>query len=74
MPRYRYKAVSASGEVLEGELDAPDEAAAIQQMRDLNYLPVRADEIGARSAGRWLSRTLFEMRRVTPRHLGVLTC
>jgi hypothetical protein len=40
--------VSASGEVLEGELGAPDEAAAIQQMRDLNYLPVRADEIGAR--------------------------
>ena len=36
MPRYRYKAVSASGEVLEGKVDAADEAAAIQRMRDLN--------------------------------------
>lgn len=34
MPRYRYEAVDAAGEVLRDALEAPTSEAAVEQLRD----------------------------------------
>lgn len=41
--RYRYKALSATGEILEGELEATSRALAIHALQDAGHLPVRAE-------------------------------
>ncbi len=73
MPLYRYKAVTASGDVVEDELEASSQAAAIERLRELGHVPIRADEIKATSPSRWLKRELFGARRVSQRDVGVLT-
>ena len=52
MARFSYKAVSASGDVIEGEMDARDRAAAIDQIHALGHVPIRADQVGAGSPRR----------------------
>ena len=42
MPLYSYKAARPGGEVVEGELEAPDEATLIRQLQDQGLLPIRA--------------------------------
>jgi type II secretion system protein F len=44
MTVYSYKATDKSGKFVEGDLDAPDYRAAIQQIRQLNYFPVKVKE------------------------------
>ena len=54
MPRFRYKAVTASGEVVEGEMEAVAREELIDRLRSDGGVPIRADEIAgrARPAGR----------------------
>lgn len=49
MTLYRYKAVSGPGEIVEGEMDAPNQGAVIEHLRGQGYLPLRADEATNRS-------------------------
>ena len=51
MPLYRYKAVSAAGEMLEGEMSAASEAAVIERLHDMGHIPVRAETADSRSGG-----------------------
>jgi type II secretion system protein F len=44
MTVYSYKATDKSGKFVEGDLDAPDYRAAIEQIRQLNYFPVKVAE------------------------------
>ena len=44
MTVYSYKATDKSGKFVEGDIDAPDYHAAIQQIRQLNYFPVKVAE------------------------------
>ncbi len=62
MPRFRYKAVTATGEVVEGEMEASAKSELIDRLRNDGGVPIRADEISARArpSGR---RTLFGGRR-----------
>ena len=56
MPRFRYKAVTADGEVVEGEMDGAGRAEIIDRLRSGGGVPIRADEIRGRPrAGRRLS-------------------
>ncbi len=45
MPLYRYKAITPSGETVEGEMEAADEAAVIAYIKDKGQLPVRAEQV-----------------------------
>lgn len=45
MPRFEFKALSATGEVLRGEHEAPDCAAVVAHLRNLGHLPVSAREV-----------------------------
>ncbi len=44
MPRFSYKAATASGEVIQGELDAASREAAIDRLRGQGHIPIRAVE------------------------------
>ncbi|SVE25086.1 uncharacterized protein METZ01_LOCUS477940, partial [marine metagenome] len=44
MTVFSYKATDKSGKFVEGDIDAPDYHAAIQQIRQLNFFPVKVAE------------------------------
>lgn len=46
MPLFRYKAVSPDGQVMYGEIDAPDRHVAISRIQNTGQLPISADEVG----------------------------
>ena len=46
MPLFHYKAVRPSGEVVEGELEAADEAALVRQLQQDGLLPIRTGRAG----------------------------
>lgn len=72
MPRFRYKAVSPAGAILEGETEAPARAAVIERLRRDGNTPIRADELKA-GAGRWLLPSLFSSRRLGEKDVVLLT-
>jgi general secretion pathway protein F len=78
MPLYAYRAVSAAGEVSNGELDAANESEIVDRLRDQGMMPVRiapASGAGATPAagGRPSRTSWFTPRRVTRDHLLALT-
>lgn len=52
MPTYYYKAVTANGEMLEGEMEAPSRAIAIERLQNAGHLPVSADEMAGNAVPR----------------------
>jgi len=64
MPWYVYKAVSADGEVLEGELEAPDRSSVVERLRSQGHVPIRAEERKGGGEG-------VAWRRVARRDRGV---
>ncbi|MGH6904980.1 MAG: type II secretion system F family protein, partial [Geminicoccaceae bacterium] len=80
MARFHFRAVSGSGEVVEGDLDAATEAEVVATLRGQGRLPLRVEPAAlggsarARSpAGQWLHQPLFRRRRVTRRDVALLT-
>lgn len=49
MSLFRYKALSADGEVLEGEMEAADEASVVARLQQRGHLPVRAEPAAGKS-------------------------
>jgi general secretion pathway protein F len=47
MPRFAYKSVTSTGEVVEGVLEAASRGSIIELLRSQGQMPIRADEIGA---------------------------
>ena len=45
MTVFSYKATDKSGKFVDGDIDAPDYHAAIQQIRQLNFFPVKVEEV-----------------------------
>ncbi len=43
MPAFRFKAISAGGEVTTGMMDAPSEAAVVERLRRQGSIPIRAE-------------------------------
>lgn len=48
MPRFRYRAVSPGGEVTEGELEAPDRAGLVAQLRKRGLMLLHSESRGAK--------------------------
>ena len=56
MPRYYYKAATATGDVLEGEMESASQEAVIRQLQAQGHIPIRAEAMDARrqsAARRW---------------------
>jgi general secretion pathway protein F len=68
MARYRYEAITPEGELLHGEMEAPDQAAVVKRIQLAGRIPVRAEpaefELLRRPAG---------PRRMAQRDLAVFT-
>jgi len=56
MPWFSYKAVSAAGEVIEGELEAPDRSVVVERLRSQGHVPIRAEEMRGGLGGGLLTR------------------
>ena len=52
MPRFLYRALTASGELVSGEIDGPDSVSIIARLNDEALLPIDAVEQRARKCGR----------------------
>ncbi len=73
MTVYSYKATDKSGKLVEGDINAPDYHTAIQQIRQLNYFPVKVAE-GKNKISSGLKLSLPRMgARVSTKDLMTLT-
>lgn len=63
MPRYRYEAVDAAGEVLRDQLEATSPEAAIERLRDQGLLPLSVAETKGGFLRGGLGQPLFSKRR-----------
>ena len=73
MPLYRYEAVTPAGELLYGEVEAPDQAAVVARIQQSGQLPIRAEPVVARRLASLLSRKRPATRRISRRELAVFT-
>jgi general secretion pathway protein F len=64
MPRFNYKAVSADGEVIEGELDAASRQALVDRLHADGHVPIRAEESRRAAAAQGGLPGMFQPRRV----------
>ncbi len=71
MSLFRYRAISATGEVVQGEMEASNQGAVIERLRAQGHMPVAADEVAG--AGGLLTRDLFAGRRIGAKDLELLT-
>lgn len=70
---FRYKAVGAEGKTVEGEMEARGQAAVIERLQTMGYVPIRADEVNAARDDRSMRRPLFGSRRVSQAQVAILT-
>jgi general secretion pathway protein F len=73
MPLYHYKAVTADGELLQGEMEGSDQAAVIAQIQSSGYIPIRAKPVGVQHFGFFSQRRLLHPRRIARRELAIFT-
>jgi general secretion pathway protein F len=76
MPNFRYRAMTASGAFVTGEIDAPSQTLAIEGVRSLGHYPIDASQGAAsRTAGlrALLKKDIFPRRRLSARGLMVAT-
>ncbi len=71
MPEFLYKATTLSGETVEGSMDVRDEAAVIQSLHQMGYIPIRIGSVEIRERGLDLFR--FLPYRVGIRDLLIFT-
>ena len=72
MTLYRYRAIAANGEVVEGELEAADKPRAIDRIRAMGHMPVTAEAADTRRPAGWLKRDLLSRRRLGLKDMTLL--
>lgn len=72
MPIFRYKALTADGAPLEGEMEAISADAVINRLNALGHLPIGAEQVSTGSGG-GTTRGSRWRRNVTNAQLGLLT-
>lgn len=68
MPRFRYRAATAEGEIVRGEADASDKATVIEKLHASSYVPIHVEE-SAPAPGS-ASPRLFARQQLSPRSLA----
>jgi general secretion pathway protein F len=72
MTRFRFKAATSAGEVLEGEVDAPSRVVALDHLRKKGHLPIRVEPIVGAAADR-ASAAISRANRLPGREVALLT-
>ncbi|HXC56386.1 MAG TPA: type II secretion system F family protein [Rhizomicrobium sp.] len=76
MPSFRYRAMTPSGAIVTGVLDAVSEPAAIEEIRARGHYPIEAAHGSAAARASWrevLGKDILPRRRFSPRALVVAT-
>lgn len=73
MPRFRYKAVTPAGEVVEGALEAPSRAAVIDRLRGQGHMPIRAEAVADQAGTAWWRRSLRFSSALSPADVILIT-
>ena len=76
MPFFQYKAVTPTGEVQEGVLEAASSASAVARLQEMGLIPIRAEEAGAAKAAAapaGARTSLFRRNRITQDDLAIVT-
>jgi len=76
LPFFQYKAVTPSGEVQEGVLEASSTASAVARLQEMGLIPIRAEEAGAAKAAAAPSASglsLFRRNRITQDDIAIVT-
>jgi general secretion pathway protein F len=73
MARFRFKAATTAGEVLEGEVEAPSRGSALEQLRRKGQLPIRVEPLIGSAASRPARSTGRRTNRLPPREVALLT-
>ena len=64
MPGYVYKAMTVSGQTVEGSMDGNDEAAVVENLHQLGYIPIRITTTHEKEPG-------FSFSSILPQRVGV---
>jgi len=64
MAEYLYKATTLSGQTVEGSMEGKDEAAIVQSLHQLGYIPIRIFSTQATGTG-------LSLRSLLPRRVGI---
>ena len=75
MAFFQYKAVTPSGEVQEGVLEASSANTAVARLQEMGFIPIRAEEAGGAKAAVAASARapLFTRNKITQDDIGVVT-
>jgi general secretion pathway protein F len=73
VPEFRYKAISAAAQPIEGRMEAPDRPALVDRLHALGHVPLRVEEVTPSPLATLIARGLLPARRLSSRSLGLLT-
>lgn len=76
MARFHFRAVSGTGDLVEGEMEAESQAQVVRQLRGQGHMPLSADPVAAGAGSglvRLLRQPLFGGGSVTRRDVSVMT-
>lgn len=75
MPTYFYKAVSSSGEKLEGEMEAASQSVAIEKLQNSGHIPISAVEASKakRNTNRAFKLPRFNNGQLNANHITIMT-
>jgi len=73
MPLYRYEAVAATGELVSGEMDAPDQTTVVTHLQSAGHTPISADLAGSSQRLSAWARALIARPQRPLKDLGLLT-
>lgn len=73
MQHFRYRAVTASGKILNGSMEADSKESVVRRLQEQGHIPIRAEALSARAANR--GNGSFRLGRAGPasRWLAVMT-
>jgi general secretion pathway protein F len=73
LPVFLYKAISAEGVALEGEMEARAETAVVERLQGMGYIPIRVDAAQTENAPQSGSFGWLRSGRVNQAEIGVFT-
>lgn len=76
MALFHYKAASSSGVVEQGEIEARDQAGAVERLQSMGYIPIQVETAlaaGMATGGLFSGGSLFGKKQVSQEELGNLT-
>ena len=72
MPQFHYKAAGANGELVEGQLEALNEGAAVKRLQALGHVPIRIEEDSGGGTAR-MPRLRLSRRRAGSAEVDIFT-